>query len=134
MPSVISVIETLIPSPDIVVVEAISLSVSGPNVVVGIDIEVVVDLVVEISDSLGSFRSDANVSTARVVGCNKGTLVWVEVEMIENFRALGCVVNTGNLGRSVSTSGLSSSRELRGSVPNTERRGGTPGGEVTAAT
>ena len=100
--SVISVTEILTESSDVAVVESNSLSVHVPCVVVVV-VVVVVDVVVvvvvvgeddvlDVTDSLCWVTG--GVSTAKVVVSMTGTLVWVEVETIENFSALETVVNT----------------------------------------
>jgi len=101
--SVISVTEILTESSDVAVVESNSLSVHVPCVVVVVVVVVVVDVVVvvvvvgedDMLDVTGSLCwVTGGVSTAKVVVSMTGTLVWVEVETIENFSALETVVNT----------------------------------------
>ena len=101
--SVISVTEILTESSDVAVVESNSLSVQVPCVVVVV--VVVVDVVVVVvvvgeDDVLDVTVSlcwvTGGVSTAKVVVSMTGTLVWVEVETIENFSALETVVNTSD--------------------------------------
>lgn len=123
-PSVISVTETNIKSSQLVVA---TTSFPGPgvrpSVLVVISDEIVVDLLSPVFVSLSLCCSGCctgsswpSLSTASVLSSNKGALVWVEVEMMENFGGLDSVVSSGAAGTIVS-------RELRGwPGPNTEIR------------
>ena len=118
LPSVISVTGLAIKSSELVV--ATTSFPGGPTVVVGRDNEIVADLVfvsLSVSSACSDLSTGSSGSAASVVSSNTGPLVWVEVEMMENFRGLeDTVVITG-------ATGTICSRELLGwPGPNTEIR------------